>query len=126
MMWPPPLLRQRGRAAQLVLLIVLPTLFGAACGLLLGTSGLVFQIAMALGAVGGVGAGFEHASWRGGFWRGASGGALFAAALLVGHTLHGVPARATLPAPLPWMTAFYAGMGIPFGALGGWLRGRRV
>jgi hypothetical protein len=124
-MWPPPLLRDRPLALQFILAGVLPVLFGVVCGVLLGASGLWFQIVITAGALGGMNAGYEHATLRGGFWRGISGGAVFACALYVTHAVRGVPALATLPLPLPAMAVFYAVMGTPFGVLGAWLRSRR-
>ena len=124
-MWPPPLLRERRLAVQVVLAGVLPILFGVLCGVLLGTSGLWFDAVTTAGAFGGVNAGYEHDDWRGGFWRGITGGALFAISLVVTHEARGAQQRAHLPASLPLMAVFYAVMGIPFGLLGAWLRGRR-
>ncbi len=124
-MWPPPLLRDRPFAVQVVLAAVLPIAFGAGCGVLYGASGLWFNIVVTAGALGGTSAGFEHDDWRGGFLRGASGGALFAIALYATHEARRVPALAHLPLALPLMAIFYAVMGIPFGVLGAWLRARR-
>jgi hypothetical protein len=123
--WPPPLLRARSLAAQVVLAVVLPLLFGVGCGVLLGASGSWFQIVVTAGGLGGVNAGFEHDGWRGGLLRGALGGPLFALALVGTHEARDVPALAHLPLALPFMTIFYASMGMPLGALGGWLRHRR-
>jgi hypothetical protein len=123
-MWPPPLLRDRSFALQLVLAVVLPILFGVLCGWLLGASGTWFHIVVTAGGLGGVNAGFEHDGWRNGLVRGALGGPLFAAALVVTHEARGVPMAAHLPVALPFMTIFYASMSMPLGALGGWLRGR--
>jgi len=123
--WPPPLLRDRPLAIQIVLAAVLPILFGVVCGVLLGESGLWFQIVVNAGGLGGVNAGFEHDGWRGGLLRGAIGGPLFAIALIATHEARGVPAQADLPVALPLMVIFYAAMGMPLGALGGWLRRRR-
>jgi hypothetical protein len=123
-LWPPPLLRDRPRALQIVFAVVVPIAFGAVCGVVLGESGLWFQILMLGGGVGGVNAGFEHDTLRGGLARGASGGALFAAALLITHEARDVPALAHLPLALPVMAIGYAVMGTPLGGLGGWLRCR--
>lgn len=124
-MWPPPLLRERARTIQLVSLVVLPILFGALCGWLLGESEVAYQVVVALGILGGINAGFEHAGAREGLLRGIAGGVLFALAIVVVHEARGVEAAAELPADLGIMAAIYAVLGAAFGALGGWLRARR-
>jgi len=122
--WPPPLLRQRPLAVQLVITVVLPAAFGALCGTVLGVSALWFNVLMLAAGVGGVLGGFEHDGARSGFLRGLVGGVVFAASLLVTFDARGVRALAPLPASLPIMAVGYAIMGLPLGALGGWLRGR--
>jgi hypothetical protein len=124
-MWPPPLLRERPRSIQVVSLVVLPIMFGAICGWLLGESDVAYQVVVALGILGGINAGFEHAGAREGMARGAIGGVLFALAIVVVHEARGVEAAAELPADLGIMALIYALLGVAFGALGGWLRGRR-
>ena len=123
-MWPPPLFRQRPRAVQIVGAVVLPVGFGALCGFLLGASQPGFNLAMLIAGIGGVLAGFEHASARAGVLRGLSGGVLFVAALVAVFEARGAPALTPLPAGLLVMAVFYAVMGLPLGALGGWLRRR--
>jgi hypothetical protein len=122
--WPPPLLEQRPRAAQIFLLVVLPVAFGALCGDVLGASKPWFNVLMLLATIGGIGGGFEHAGPRAGFVRGAVGGVVFAGSLLVTFEARGVPALTPLPVSPPVMAVLYAVMGMPLGALGGWLRAR--
>ncbi len=124
-MWPPLLFEGRSRVVQAVLAGVLPIVFGAVCGVLLGTSALWFNVLTTAGALGALHAGFEHVGWRAGLLRGASGGALFSLALLAVHEVRGVPALAPLPLAIPGMAAFYAVAGVPFTLVGSWLRGRR-
>ena len=125
-MWPPPLFRDRPVAVQIILAVVLPIAFGALCGFELGRSQAVFQILMLVAGVGGVAAGFEHPGPRPGVVRGLVGGALFIGALVATFELRGLPALAPMPIPLPITAIIYAGMGMPLGALGGWLRGRSL
>lgn len=120
----PPLLRQRSLAAQFVLAVVSPVVFGALCGYVLGSSEPGFNGLMLLAGVGGVLSGFEHLGARQGVIRGLVGGVLFTAALVICFAVRGAPALARLPLPLAGMAVFYAGMGMPLGALGGWLRRR--
>lgn len=124
-MWPPPLLRDRPPVVQLILVSVLPVVFGAICGVLLSRSAAAYSILTLLGVVGGVSAGFEHVGVREGLARGAAGGVLFALAIVIVHEIGGRPAEADLPASLGVMAVIYALLGTAFGALGGWLRERR-
>lgn len=103
---------------------MLPVAFGALCGAMLGTSKLWFNLLMLVATLGGIGGGFEHASARSGLRRGLASGVLFAGSLLVTFETRGVPALTPLPAALPVVAVVYAVMGMPLGALGGWLRGR--
>lgn len=123
-MWPPPLFRDRHVTTQIVLAAVLPIGFGALCGFELGTSEGWFNALMLGGGFGGTFAGFEHDGARRGARRGLVGGALFASALAITFFARGAAALAWLPAPLPVMIVSYAVMGVPLGALGGWLRAR--
>ena len=120
----PPLLRQRSLAAQFVLAIVSPIVFGALCGYVLGSSEPGFHGLMLLAGIGGVLSGFEHLGARQGVIRGSVGGVLFTAALVICFAVRGAPALAYLPLPLAGMAVVYAVGGMPLGALGGWLRRR--
>jgi hypothetical protein len=122
-MWPPVLFSERGLGAKLVLGGLLPLLFGALCGVLLGESKLWFAVVSTAGIAGGINAGAEHIGWREGCLRGISGGVLFSAALVLVHAVRGVPTLGVLPASL-WLSAvLFSIVSAPFGALGGWLRG---
>lgn len=123
-MWPPPLLRERPTPLQVFSAIVLPIVFGAVCGWLLGESELAYQVVVALGVLGGISAGFEHAGAREGLARGVTGGVLFALAIVMVHEARGVEAAAHLPAKLGVMALIYAVLGALFGAVGGRLRER--
>lgn len=125
-MWPPPLFRDRPVAVQIVLAVVLPIAFGALCGFELGRSQAVFQILMLVAGIGGVAAGFEHPGPRAGIVRGLVGGVLFIGALVATFEVRGLPALAPMPIPLPLIAIIYAAMGMPLGALGGWLRARSI
>jgi len=91
---------------------------------MLGASALWFNVLMIAAGIGGILGGFEHAGARSGVLRGLVGGVVFAASLLVTFEVRGLRALAPLPASLPSMAVGYAIMGLPLGALGGWLRGR--
>ena len=123
-MWPPLLLVRRPLAVQVILVAVLPVAFGALCGAVLGSSQPWFNVLMLVATLGGIGGGFEHAGARSGLLRGLVSGMLFAGSLLVTFETRGVPALTPLPASLPAVSVGYAVMGMPLGALGGWLRRR--
>jgi len=118
------LFRQRPAVVQIIGGLVLPPAFGALCGFMLGTSAPAYNVLMLLAGIGGVLNGFEHAGAREGVLRGLVGGVLFVAALVAIFELRGAPALVPLPAALPVMAVIYAVMGMPLGALGGWLRRR--
>jgi len=109
---------------QLVGAIVVPVVFGAICGAVLGAAQLGFNLLMLVAGIGGILGGFEHATARDGALRGLVGGVLFAGPLLLAFEARGVPALVPLPASLPVMAVIYAVSGMPLGALGGWLRAR--
>jgi hypothetical protein len=120
----PPLLLSRSLPAQIALAIVLPIAYGLLTGYVLGTSETLYLILSILGIVGGLGAGFDHASTDEGFIRGILGGLQFGVAILVAHSISGDVAKASLPHPhiiLPIITVI---LGALFGALGASLRAR--
>lgn len=104
---------------------VVPAVFGAVCGIMLGHSEVAYTVLTTLGIVGGVGAGYEHAGADEGVRRGFVGGGLFAASLVAAHLIEGTPPPFEQPAPLGMLAITYFLLGMAFGALGGWLRGRR-
>jgi hypothetical protein len=109
---------------QLAGAIVVPVVFGGICGVVLGAAQLGFNLLMLVAGIGGILGGFEHATAREGVLRGLVGGVVFAGALLLAFEARGVPALVPLPASIPVMAVIYAIIGMPLGALGGWLRGR--
>jgi hypothetical protein len=123
---PPPLLRDRPVAVQVILAVVLPIAFGALCGFELAHSRAAFQILMLVAGVGGIGAGFEHPGARPGAVRGIIGGVLFTTALVLVFESRGLPALTPLPAALPITAIGYAAGGPLLGALGGWFCARSI
>ena len=124
-LWPPPLLRDRGLPARIAFAVLLPIGFGALCGLAFDVSVIGFNVLSALGIPGGVGGGYEHPTWRGGFVRGLSGGVLYSAGLVLAPALRAASPIASLPMPLLAVAAISPVMGTLLGVFGGWLRGRR-
>ena len=103
---------------------MLPALFGAITGVMLGISEIVYLILSILGVLGGIGAGFDHRGAKAGALRGVLGGALFGAFILIAHELTGAEAKAHLPEPAIVLVVITTVLGVLFGAIGGGLRAR--
>src|SRR3954470_13068280 len=116
----------RSPAAQLIGALILPALFGAVCGVVLGSSATAYWALQAAGAVGGVLGGMEHASAAEGADRGLLGGMVFGSFLLLAHAIDGSPPQASLgewPGALIVFTSIGGGL---LGALGGAIRSNRT
>ena len=120
----PPLLEQHPRWLQVLLVFVLPAVYGAVTGYLLGVSEGAYLVLSILGVVGGIGAGFDHVGAAAGAKRGVIAGSVFGAAILIAHEIHGAEAKADLPDPTILLVVLTTALAIGFAALGGWLRGR--
>jgi hypothetical protein len=121
-----PLLAERPSGEQAFIVLVLPALFGAICGVMLGISAGVYTVLTLLGILGGVAAGYDHATASEGALRGVAGGSLFGTFILLAHAIAGTHAKAKLPDPhvvLPIATTLIA---IVLGAIGGALRARAL
>src|SRR4029079_17968250 len=92
-----PLLSERPVGEQVFIVLVLPSLFGAICGVLLGISGGVYTVVTILAIAGGIAAGYDHPTPREGALRGIAGGALFGTFILLAHAITGEDAKAKLP-----------------------------
>ena len=121
----PKLFRDRSRSVQVILGGVIPFLFGAVVGIVLGISGAGYWAVIALAALGGFLAGFEHRDGWGGADRGLVGGALFGAGVLIAHAIAGTHAKVSLGSFPPLLVVIDAIAGMLLGALGGRL-GRAI
>lgn len=116
----PPLITERSKGLEFVILIVGPALAGILAGVLLGVSEigyLVFSILMiAAGYLGGM----EHDSPLEGFYRGLGGGMQFGVWILLSHGVlfDGAP-KAHLPEPEILLVAITTLFGCLLGTLGG-------
>lgn len=110
---------------QFVLAVVVPGLYGALTGYLLGVSEAAYLVLSLIGIVGGIGAGFDHLGAAAGAKRGLLGGAIFGSAILIAHEIHGAEAKADLPDPAILLVVATTVLGAAFGAIGGRLRARR-
>jgi hypothetical protein len=121
-----PLLADRRPAEQVFIVLVLPSLYGAICGVMLGVSEGLYTVLTLLGILGGIGAGYDHATPSDGALRGIAGGALFGTFILLAHAVAGTHAKAKLPDPhilLPVATTLIS---IALGAIGGAIRARQL
>jgi hypothetical protein len=103
---------------------VVPAIFGAVCGWVLGVSEVAYVIlAVPVALLGGVAAGFEHTVPRTAAIRGLIGGAIFGGFILLVHELTGDEPKADLPEPPIVLMAVTALVGSALGAVGaGWRR----
>ena len=120
----PPLLSSRPVPARIVVAGVVPALFGAICGWLLGVNEVAYTVlAVPVAILGGAVAGFEHTEPRHAAVRGFIGGALFGGFILIVHELTGKAAKAHLPDPPVVLAVVTALAGSGLGAIGaGWRR----
>ena len=125
-MKPLPLLFDQPRSVQVLLAVVLPVLYGALTGYLLGVSEVTYLVLSVLGVLGGIGAGFDHVGVAAGAKRGFVAGVLFGGSILIAHEIHGAEAKADLPEPAILLVVLTTVLGVGFAALGGWLRGRTM
>jgi hypothetical protein len=125
-MYDPPLLRDRPRPVQVLLGGVIPAIFGAIAGILLGVSSTAYYLWGLLAAIGAVVAGFEHRDGWGGADRGLVGGVVYGIALLVVHALVGTSAKVSLGSFPPLLAVLTGIIGMLLSALGGRIaRGQR-
>src|ERR1700722_19678498 len=115
----PVLFRDRPRPFQIVAGGFVPLLFGGVVGVVLGVSAGGYWGLLALAALGGVLAGFEHQDGWGGADRGLVGGALFGLGLLLAHAIAGTHAKVSLGSFPPLLIVIAATAGMLLGALGG-------
>jgi hypothetical protein len=116
------LFRDRPLVLRIITGGVVPALFGAAAGIVLGVSAGGYWAMQLVALAGGIFAGFEHADGWDGADRGLAGGAIFGTGLLVAHAIAGTDEKVTLPSFEPILVIFTAIIGLFAGALGGRLR----
>jgi hypothetical protein len=120
----PPLMSEHPPAVRFVLVGVVPAVYGAITGLVLGWSEPVYLVLSLLGILGGFVAGFDHLGAAAGARRGLLAGALFGAFILIAHELSGEAAEAELPKPAILLVVITIVLGVAFAAAGGALRQR--
>jgi hypothetical protein len=115
----PPLFRDRPEHIQVLLGGVVPFVFGAVVGIVVGVSSGGYWALALLAAVGGILAGFEHRDGWGGADRGLVGGALFGLGLLIAHAIAGTHAKVSLGSFPPLLIIINGIIGMFLGAIGG-------
>ena len=112
-------------AMRLVLVVIVPGVFGMICGYFLGHSKTVYLALQVVAAIGGYIAGWEHRSRREGAVRGLIGGAFFGGGILLMHQLTGDHPLTKLPHPAIVLMAFTAGGGAILASFGAAARATR-
>jgi hypothetical protein len=120
-MYEPMLFRDRERPAQVVLACVIPAVFGAIAGILVGVSSGAYWGWAVFVSILGVIAGFEHLDGWGGADRGLAAGFVYGVALLLVHALAGTHATVSLGSFPPLLAVVTALAGMFLSAFGGWL-----
>ena len=115
----PDLLESHSPERQMILMLVVPAVFGIVTGILLGVSEIVYLVLSILGIGGGYMAGKEHIGARDGAVRGFTGGILFGTFILAAHALTGLDRKAHLPEPEILLVVITTVFGMGLGALGG-------
>lgn len=119
-----PLFHERSRAVQITTAVIVPAVFGAVAGVVLGISAAGYWVLQVVALIGAVLAGLEHPNGREGARRGLVGGTLYGAFLLIAHAVAGTDETVKLPDFAPILVVFTAVIGMLASALGGRLRAR--
>jgi hypothetical protein len=120
-MYEPMLFRDRERPAQIVLAGVVPAIFGAVAGVLVGVSSGAYWGWAVFVSILGVVAGFEHLDGWGGADRGLAAGFVYGVALLLVHWIAGTTATVSLGSFPPLLAVVTAIIGMFLSAFGGWM-----
>ena len=87
---------ERRPQAQVLLAVIVPFIFGAVVGVVLGASATVYWVLSALAALGAVLAGLEHPGPRSAAIRGLVMGAVYGTGFLIEHAVSGHHAEVSL------------------------------
>jgi hypothetical protein len=115
----------RPLALRLLLVVVVPGVFGLICGYFLGHSKTVYLVLQVIAAIGGYVGGFEHRNGREAALRGFLGGAFFGGGILLMHQITGDHEAVKLPDPPIILLAFTAVIGAILAAFGAGARATR-
>src|SRR3954453_9659321 len=115
----------RPLAVRLILVILVPGVFGLITGFTLGHSKTVYIALQIVAAIGGYVAGFEHRSGKEAARRGFVGGLCFGGGILLMHQITGDTPKVKLPDPEVVLLAFTAVIGAILAAFGAAARATR-
>ena len=121
----PVYLLDRPMAVRLVLVGVVPLVFGGICGFFLGESKAIYLALQVLAGIGGYVAGYEHRNNREAAIRGLIGGLCFGAGILLVRELMGEEDTTKIPDPPIILLAFTSGIGAVLAAFGAGARATR-
>jgi hypothetical protein len=116
----------RSRQAQVLLALIVPFIFGAIVGVVLGASATVYWILSAVAAIGAVLAGLEHPDPRSAAIRGLVIGAVYGIGVLLGHAVAGTHAEVSLGSFPPILILIDAIAGAILAAIGGLVSRARI
>ena len=116
----------RGTQAQVLLALVVPFIFGAIVGVVLGASATAYWILSAIAALGAVLAGLEHTDPRSAAIRGLVIGAVYGIGVLVAHAVAGTHAEVSLGSFPPLVILIDAIAGAILAAIGGLISLARI
>jgi apolipoprotein N-acyltransferase len=108
-----------------VLAVIIPLLFGAVVGVVLGTSASTYRVLLAVAGLGALLSGLEHDEVKEAAGRGAVAGAMFGLGILAAHQLAGTDAKVSLGSFPPALIVIDAIAGALLASLGCWLSRRR-
>lgn len=116
----PPLLHERSRTTEFVLLVVVPSVGGAIGGVLLGINEIAYLVYSVLAIGAGFFGGLEHRGGWNGFYRGLIGGLEFGVFILIAHGVgFDSEPKAELPHPEILLVVITTVLGCLLGTLGG-------
>jgi hypothetical protein len=121
----PPLLSDRSRPVQVLLVVVAPILLGAVAGIVIGVSAGLYILVSVIAAVGAYVAGLEHFGASAAARRGAVAGVLYGAAVLIAHQIEGSEELVYLSNPPVLLVFLTTGIGALLAALGGSRRAKQ-
>ncbi len=118
----PVLFADRPTGLQLLLLVVVPVVFGVIAGALLAPLPVVYLVLQLVAVIGGIVGGLEHRRTSEATLRGLAAGLTFGLAILLTHVLLGGDDHRLLgedPLLLPWLAGLF---GAVFAILGSFIR----